>query len=194
MPAKTQKAIIIHGAKDARVVSDRPLPTLRSDYILVKTIAVALNPTDWKHIDKLPAVGALVGCDYSGTVEEIGKDVTKSFRKGDRIAGFAHGANAVQHEDGTFAEYIVVKGDPQIHTPDNISDEEAATLGVGITTVGQGLYQSLKLPLPTQPAKEKFPVFVYGGSTATGSLAIQYAKLLVVTHTPRFKTICSQAY
>ncbi len=194
MPAKTQKAITIHGAKDARVVSDRPIPTLRSDYILVKTIAVALNPTDWKHIDKLPAVGALVGCDYSGTVEEVGKDVTKPFKKGDRIAGFAHGANAVQHEDGTFAEYIVVKGDPQIHTPDNISDEEAATLGVGITTVGQGLYQSLKLPLPTQPAKEKFPVLVYGGSTATGSLAIQYAKLLVATHTPRLESICSQAY
>lgn len=29
-----------------------------------------------------------------------------------------------------------------------MSDEEACTLGLGITTVGQGLYQSLELPLP----------------------------------------------
>lgn len=28
-----------------------------------------------------------------------------------------------------------------------------------ITTVGQGLYHCLGLPLPTEPAKEKFPIF-----------------------------------
>ncbi|KAI4744158.1 GroES-like protein, partial [Aureobasidium sp. EXF-8845] len=61
--------------------------------------------------------------------------------------------------------------------PDSLSTEDAATLGVGVTTVGQGLYQSLKLPLPTEPAKQPFPVLIYGASTATGTLAIQYAKL-----------------
>ena len=43
--------------------------------------------------------------------------------------------NLTQKEDGEFAEYIVVKGDVQIRIPDNMSDAEAATLGVGITTV-----------------------------------------------------------
>jgi hypothetical protein len=42
----------------------------------------------------------------------------------------------------------VAKGDVQYKISDNTTDEEAATLGVGITTVGQGLYQSLQLPLP----------------------------------------------
>lgn len=55
--------------------------------------------------------------------------------------------------------------------------EEAATLGVGILSVGQSLYQSLQLPLPSAPAKKEFPVLIYGGSTATGTLAIQFAKL-----------------
>lgn len=60
--------------------------------------------------------------------------------------------------------------------PDNVSDEDASTLGVGITTVGQGLYQSLGLPLPGS-GKAGHPILIYGGSTATGSLAIQYALL-----------------
>ena len=61
--------------------------------------------------------------------------------------------------------------------PDFLTFEGAATLGVGVTTVGQALYMTLKLPLPTEPAKTPFPVLIYGGSTATGTLAIQYAKL-----------------
>ena len=176
----TQKAIEIVSSGSARLTTSRSLPRLRDDYILVKTSAVALNPTDWKHIDYLATPGALVGCDYSGTVLEIGPKVQKAFKKGDRVCGFCHGSNTLQLEDGTFAEYIVAKGDLQILIPDEMSFEEAATLGVGIVTVGQGLYQSLELPLPTGGSVEgdgKATVLIYGGSTATGTLAIQFAKL-----------------
>jgi NADPH:quinone reductase-like Zn-dependent oxidoreductase len=96
---------------------------------------------------------------------------------------------AVQPEDGAFAENIVAKGDIQIRIPDNLSFQEAATLGVGITTVGQALYQSLKLALPTQPIADPVPILIYGGSTATGTLAIQFAKLsgykVLTTCSPR---------
>jgi NADPH:quinone reductase-like Zn-dependent oxidoreductase len=61
--------------------------------------------------------------------------------------------------------------------PPSISFEDAATLGAGLVTIGLSLYKSLQLPLPSAPAKESFPVFVYGGSTATGILAIQFIKL-----------------
>ena len=47
------------------------------------------------------------------------------------------------------------------------------------TTVGQALYQSLKLPLPMHPAEHPLPLLIYGGSTATGTLAVQFAKLQV---------------
>lgn len=64
---------------------------------------------------------------------------------------------------------------------ENISFEDAATLGVGITTVGQGLYQSLGLPLPPAKVEEPTSILIYGASTATGTLAVQYAKLSGLT-------------
>ncbi|PYI04436.1 zinc-binding oxidoreductase [Aspergillus sclerotiicarbonarius CBS 121057] len=185
----SQRAIIVKSATHAELVCDRPIPKLRDDYILVKTVSVALNPTDWKHIDYLAPPGVLVGCDYAGVVQEVGKDVKKAFKKGDRICGFAHGSNAVQPEDGTFAEFIVVKGDLQYKISDNVSFEEAATLGLGVTTAALGLYQSLRLALPTEPLPQPAPILIYGGSTATGTLAIQFAKLsgyeVLTTCSPR---------
>jgi len=175
------KAVVIQAPKKAELVSDRPEPKLRHDYVKVKTVAVALNPTDWKHVDYLASPGALSGCDYAGIVEEVGESVAQSWKIGDRICGLTHGGNAVQHEDGAFAEHIVAKAEVQIKIPESLSFEEASTLGVGISTVGQGLYQSLELPLPTNPAKEAFPLLIYGGSTATGTLAIQFAKLSGLT-------------
>jgi NADPH:quinone reductase-like Zn-dependent oxidoreductase len=180
------KAIVYHGPTNASVVSDRPLPKLRDDYILVKVNTIALNPTDWKHVELgFPKEGCLIGVDYAGIVEEVGPKVTKDFKKGDRIAGFAHGGNYSNPEDGTFAEYIVVRGDIQFKVPDNLSFEEAATLGCGVYTVGQGLFQKgygIGLTLPSEPLKTPEPVLIYGGSTATGTLGIQFAKASVAVH------------
>jgi NADPH:quinone reductase-like Zn-dependent oxidoreductase len=176
------KAVVLDNKK-AVLIANRAIPKLRDDYMLVKTVAVALNPTDWKHVlgifSGAPEDGIL-GCDYAGIVEEVGKDVTKPFEKGDRVAGCAHGGNWNQVEDGAFAEYIMVKGDLQMKIPDSLSFEKASTIGLGAATVAQGLYQkALGLNLPTNPIKEKTYVLIYGGSTATGTLGIQYAKLYV---------------
>ncbi|KAH8704778.1 putative zinc-binding oxidoreductase ToxD [Talaromyces proteolyticus] len=164
------------------LVSPMQMPTLRPDYILVKVVCVALNPTDWKKIQQTAfdyEKPLTVGCDFSGVVEEVGSEVTRPFKPGDRVWGFAHSCNTAQPEDGSFAEYIVAKGNVTVRIPDNMGFAEAASLGVQVYTVGQGLYQSLKLPWPTEPTKpeNKFPVLIYGGSTAMGTLAIQMAKL-----------------
>ncbi|KAE8342134.1 hypothetical protein BDV24DRAFT_162685 [Aspergillus arachidicola] len=173
----TQQAVVVIQPSKEGLVMDRLIPSLRDDYVLVKTVSVALNPTDWKHVTYRSPPGVLIGCDFAGVVKAVGKGVKTPWKKGDRICGFAHGCNALQPEDGAFAEYIVVKGDIQMKIPENLSFQEAATLGVGINTVAQGLYQSLKLSLPTEPNKETIPILIYGGSTATGTLAVQFAKL-----------------
>ncbi|CAL8577356.1 hypothetical protein XPA_003187 [Xanthoria parietina] len=172
----TQKAIVVTAPQEAKLLPNHPIPTLQDQHILVKVVCVALNPADWRHIDFYSAPGALLGFDYSGIVAETGPGVTR-FTPGDRICGAAHGGNALQHQDGAFAEYILVKEHIQIPMPPNLGFQQAATLGVGITTVGLALYRTLGLNLPDDPIAEPVSVLVYGGSTATGSLAIQFAKL-----------------
>lgn len=85
--------LIRQGTGEAALVRI-PTPRLRDDFILVRTIAVALNPTDWTTLDAKGDNGTLVGCDYAGIVEEVGKAVKKVFKKGDRICGFGHGGDA----------------------------------------------------------------------------------------------------
>lgn len=48
---------------------------------------------------------------------------------------------------------------------------------MGITTVGQALCQSLNFPLPQSETTIYDYLLIYAGSTATGSLAIQFARL-----------------
>ena len=170
------RALRVYSQGKAAVVSDVPIPTIRPGYILVKTIAVALNPTDWKSSQGVNDP-VTIGCDYAGIVEEIGENVTKPFKKGDRVCGFVMANNSLQFDDGADQEYLLAKADLQVKIPDYMSFEEAATLGVGLVTIGQGLYQTLKLPWPDQPVKEAFPILIYGGSSATGALAIQWTKL-----------------
>ncbi|KAF2494505.1 alcohol dehydrogenase class-3 [Lophium mytilinum] len=155
-----------------------PLPALRPTYILVKTHAVALNPADVAGIDLVAPIGATPGLDFAGVVVDIGSEVTKKFKVGDRVFGAVHGCNEGESEDGAFGEYLVSKGDLTGLIPENLGFEAASTLGAGIASVGQALGQNLGLPWPgKQSAKgEKVPVLIYGGSSATGALAIQFAK------------------
>ncbi|KAM0145981.1 hypothetical protein ACHAQE_010973 [Botrytis cinerea] len=171
------KALIVQDVGVAKVVDDANEPSLRPDYVKVKVAAVALNPTDWKTLDEIGKAGSRVGCDFSGTVVEIGPEVKSDVKKGDRIWGFVHGCNYLNPEDGAFAEYIVAKDGIFGKVPAFMSMEDAATLGVAVGTNGQGIYQTLKLPLPTQPAETPLSLLIYGGSTATGTIGIQLAKL-----------------
>jgi NADPH:quinone reductase-like Zn-dependent oxidoreductase len=174
------------------ILSDLPIPSLPSPaHLLIKTATVALNPTDWKtsrHLD----IQSTVGCDFAGTVFAVGDAVGKSssgsssgrvFKKGDRVCGAVHGCNRLRGEAGAFGEYVVCKAELVMRVPDDMGFDEAAAVGVSIVTVGQGMYQEMGLPRPDGKKKEgekegeKVPILIYGGSSAVGAVAVQFAKL-----------------
>jgi NADPH:quinone reductase-like Zn-dependent oxidoreductase len=189
------KAVVIkeHGVP---ALTDIKEQAMRPDYIKVKTVALGINPTDLHHTAGAGRVGGIIGCDLSGIVEEVGDGCKSDVKKGDHVYGVCHGANLASsclfllflkhvltffksaEDDGAFAEYALVRDGHIAKIPECLSFEETATLGVGITTIGQSLYMIMSLPLPGEKPIEGAPFFlVYGGSSATGTLAIQYAKL-----------------
>lgn len=68
-----------------------PKPDVEAHQMLVKVSHVAQNPTDVQSFDRNAfGDGSVFGCDFTGKVESIGKDVTRA-AKGDTIAGLIWG-------------------------------------------------------------------------------------------------------
>ncbi|KAF4629053.1 hypothetical protein G7Y89_g9097 [Cudoniella acicularis] len=194
---ETMKAITYAPGETVPTIRSIRLPTQRPTHLIVKITDVALNPTDWKHVARIQGAKpfSIVGCDYAGTVVSIGPEVTKSFKVGDKVFGVGHGSNQSESNDGVFAEYASVKADITMHVPANspLSIEDLSSIPLGTITVGQALFQKGKgLGLLFMPGEDKGRgewLLIYGGSTATGTLAIQFAKMagykVVTTCSPR---------
>ncbi|RPD66571.1 GroES-like protein [Lentinus tigrinus ALCF2SS1-7] len=171
-------------------VKDHPVPVVGDSDILVKTVAVAQNPTDWKFVDSGRAnVGSISGCDWSGYVVKTGKDVT-SPRVGQHVAGFVMGSTFA--DSGAYAEYVRTPAELSWVVPDGtLSHEEAATMGCAFWTAVQALFHPNRLDLVEPPAKVSHDewVYIHGGSSSVGQFAIQLAALagykVVTTASPR---------
>lgn len=174
-PLETQRAVIIENGDHVRVRDDVAFPTLQRDQFLIKTEAVAINPSDTKMRGDFVTPGGVLGTDYAGTVVACGPEVTK-VKVGDRVCGAKHAMNASTPLLGAFGEYNISDGKIWLKLPASISTEGGATLGAGISTAGLAL-KLLGLPLPDAPVKKPAHVLVYGGSTATATIAIQLLRL-----------------
>ncbi|PYI00034.1 alcohol dehydrogenase GroES-like domain-containing protein, partial [Aspergillus ellipticus CBS 707.79] len=158
------------------------LPQPKTPYdLLIRVTAVALNPTDYKMPQHYPTPGATMGCDFVGTVIQSGTaaDITLP-APGTRVCGAVHGSNPADPTNGAFAEYLVADARLVIRVPDNWSDLDAAALGgIGWGTLGLAFYAHLGLEgRPAAPLQgKKVPVLVYGGATATGTMACQLLSL-----------------
>ncbi|KAH8693570.1 chaperonin 10-like protein [Talaromyces proteolyticus] len=179
MAAPTRTAVVQITPGVAHVKKDIPLPDLYDDFIIAETRAIALNQTDNHQINSLAKPGCIIGCDWSGVVTKTGKNVTR-FKPGDEVFGICHGGNRNHPEYGAFSTTITTREQATMHKPAHISFEEAASIGVGIGTVGQSMYFVGGLPLPDADENSKAKgtsILINGGSSATGTIAIQLAKL-----------------
>ncbi len=173
--AETMTAIVYrcYGPPDVLRLEDVAKPVPGDDDVLVRVHAAAVNPYDWHFMRGSPYIMRLgsgigapkdtrLGVDFSGTVEAVGSNVTK-FKPGDEVFGGRSGA---------FAEYVTVREDRAIALkPDNISFEEAASVGIAGITALQALRDEGRL----QPGQK---VLINGASGGVGTFAVQIAKAL----------------
>ncbi len=103
----------------------------------------------------------VVGTDFAGTVEEVGRNVT-AFKPGDEVFGAARGA---------FAEYVSVAANAAgvVRKPAGVSFEDAATLAVAGSTALQALRDHGRVQSGQR-------VLVNGGSGGVGTFAVQIAR------------------
>lgn len=188
-----QTAVVAQGTGRLAIQHDVPMPPLAPDMAIVKTAAVAINPADAKMLDYSAAVGAIHGYDFAGTVVALGADALAAghLAVGDRVAGLVHGMNKLRPGVGAFAEYVGAYADLLLKVPDHMSFEEAASLGTGVATAALGLFHELRVPASLKQLRDHHSVMngaaeageggefvlVAGGSTATGTRALQLLKL-----------------
>lgn len=184
-----QKAIVALGAGQLAIKHNAPVPVLNHDMVLVKAATVTVNPVDVKSLDYSPAPGVIMGFDFAGTIVALGSDAAAAGRLavGDRVAGVVYGMDRLQPDVGAFAQYVGALADLVLKMPDHMSFEDAAALGLATATAAYGLFNELQLAGSLDslivgagvPRPGDF-VLVAGGSTATGTRAIELLKTYAI--------------
>lgn len=175
-----QKAIIGQGDGSFIISDDVDVPKLGDDIVLISTKAFGLNPIDTKMKGRLAAPGCIAGMDFAGEVIAIGANCRTpgEVKVGDRVCGAVIGYDKLNPAIGAFSEIVAATDAGLMKIPDGMSYEQAASLGASISTIGLALFRSLGVPgNPKSPSDKKVDVFVYGGSTSTGTMAIQLLKM-----------------
>ena len=151
---------------------DRPAPN--ADEVLVRVLAVSVNPADWHSLRGKPlfsraTLGLLrpkhrvLGVDIAGEVAAVGSGITR-VKPGDEVY-----ANLLDHGYGGFAEYASAPADVLSVKPANLSFEEAAAVPMAATTALQGLRHHGEI----KPGQK---VLINGASGGVGSFAVQIAR------------------
>lgn len=169
------KAAVHHcyGSPETVKIEDVAKPTPADDEVLVKVHAAGLNPLDWHTLRGEPYLMRLsagfgrpkdtrLGVDFAGTVEAVGKDVTR-FKPGDPVFGARNGA---------LAEYVVVKAARNVlPKSERLTFEQAGSVGVAAVTA----LQALRDKGHVTPGQK---VLINGASGGVGTFAVQIAKAL----------------
>ncbi|KAJ5598969.1 Enoyl reductase [Penicillium hetheringtonii] len=190
---RLQRAIVQHKDGILRITPDLPIQQPSSRQLLVRVLSVALNPCDFKMPLRYPTPGLWNGCDFAGTVVAIGSEAAKEgrFSVGDEVFGAVQGSNQADPTSGAYCEYLTVDQDFVFHIPKNLSFTSVSGIsGTAIATLGIALFWSLRISGALDaPSSTQEDVFVYGGSSTLGMLAIQMVKLcghrVITTCSPR---------
>ncbi len=167
------KAIVAKSGSEAQdagafILKEQPLPEPGIQDLLIRVIAVGMNPVDTK-VRKMFENDAVLGWDAYGSVEETGQDVT-GFNVGDKVyfAGdiTRPGCNSEHH----LVDHRIVG-----LAPKNLSPEDAAAMPLTSITAWEALFDRLGFS-PEANGNTGKSILIIGGAGGVGSVAIQLAR------------------
>ncbi|MDM0065283.1 NADP-dependent oxidoreductase [Variovorax sp. J31P207] len=165
----TQRAVLIraYGGASVAEVAEIPKPSAGDGQVLVRVAAAGVNGIDWKVREgsvqkafpvELPAV---LGIELAGKVEAVGPGATR-FKVGDRVMG-------PLGRLGAYAEFVPVAEANLVHTPEVLSDVQAAGIPVAAVAAWLSLHQA-------GPIAAGQRILIHGAAGGLGGYAVQYAK------------------
>ncbi|KAH6805226.1 Oxidoreductase [Perilla frutescens var. frutescens] len=160
------------GPEVLKLESNVAVPEPKDDQVLIKVVAAALNPVDYKRRagifgtfdSPLPIVP---GFDVAGVVVKVGSKV-ESFKEGDEVYGDITNPLEEMKQLGTLAEYTVTEEKLLALKPNHLDFVQAASLPAAIQTAYGGL--------DSAGFSAGKSILVLGGAGGVGSLVIQLAK------------------
>ena len=160
------KAILVNNDKSLRW-DNVPDPKIKSDEVLVKIEAAALNRADLmqREGDYPPPAGCpeWMGLEIAGEIVEIGAEAKEksNWKLGDKVCALLGG--------GGYAEYVAVKYDMLMPVPKNCSMIEAAAIPEAFATAYLNLFIEGKI-------KEGNTLLMNAGASGLASVIIPMAK------------------
>jgi len=122
--------IPLPGDADALVLDDVPTPKMAADEVLVQVAAAGVNRADLMQRQGFypppPGSSTYPGLEVSGTISDLGSDVT-GWSVGDQVCALLSG--------GGYAEQVAVPAGQLLPVPDGISLVDAAALPEVVSTV-----------------------------------------------------------
>ena len=170
------KAFIINGYGTIGGIEQVELdcPKVGKDEVLIKVKSAAINPADIKvitgknggkfiHSGKSPIA---LGFDYSGVIKEIGREISE-FKQNDEVFGFLPYSRKT--DQGSFADYVVVKKGTFARKAPSISHTASASAATTASTALQALVHIGRI-------KRGRKILINGASGGVGSYAVQIAR------------------
>ena len=160
------KAVLVNDDRSLRW-DDVPDPVIKSDEVLVKICAAALNRADLmqREGDYPPPPGCpeWMGLEIAGEIVEIGEEAGKrsQWQLGDKVCALLGG--------GGYAQYVSVKYDMLMPIPENCSMVEAAAIPEAFATAYLNLFIEGKI-------QEGNTLLMNAGASGLASVIIPMAK------------------
>lgn len=151
LSASGQDVLLIHGpGQDYKLTQNHGIPELRNDNeILVKVMAVGLNPIDWKGPDfnfGLPSLPWINGRDLAGVVVKAHRNLRR-LRVGDVVLSPSTDYRDIRK--AAFQEYVISTEHNSARVPRDLPIQTSAVIGVAFVTAALALGVCIGLDFST---------------------------------------------